>query len=92
MATIVQNVKDGKQYVLLGSGYGAFRATVPSAVFGNLAPKTDKGELPLVLVANSAGETSWVYSDAIRVISVDGQSPADVLADNDNVQDGQSAP
>ncbi len=87
MATIVQNINDGKNYVLLGSGYGAFRATAPSAFFGNLAPQTNKGELPLVLVTNASGETAWMYSNAIRVISVDGQSPASALASVADAQD-----
>lgn len=82
MATIVENIEDGKRFILLGSGYGAFRSSVSTPIFGNAGEEeVTKGELPLALVSDRDGKAIWIYANAIRVISVDGQSPAELLDD-----------
>jgi len=79
MATIVAHKKSGGEYILLGAGYGAYKATRPSFFFGNLAPAEETGEYSLVLICDSSGKTGWVDSEDLEVISVDGRTPADVL-------------
>ena len=79
MATIVTHKESGREYILLGAGYGAYKATRPSFFFGNLAPREEAGEHSLVLICDSTGEVGWVNSEDIKVVRVDGQSPADAL-------------
>jgi len=79
MATIVTNTEIGGRFILLGGGYGAFKSSVPSMVFGNLAPKTEHAEHSLALVSNSDGQLGWMEVAKIRVVSVDGVSPGDAI-------------
>ena len=79
MATIVAHKKNGGEYILLGAGYGAYKATRPSFFFGNLAPTEESGEHSLVLICDSTGEIGWVNSEDVKVVRVDGKTPADVL-------------
>lgn len=81
MATIVQSKLDGKKYVLLGTGFGAFKATRPGVFFGNLVPEEEKGEITMVAVCDDDGQIRWTHSDALTVVKVDGQSPAALLSD-----------
>jgi hypothetical protein len=50
MATIVQSKRDGKNYVLLGTGFGAYKATRPGVFFGNLIPDEDEGQITMAAV------------------------------------------
>jgi hypothetical protein len=79
MATIVTHKIKGGEYILLGAGYGAYKATRPSLFFGNLAPSEDGGELPMVLLCGPSGEVGWVPSEDIEVVRVDGDTPAELL-------------
>ena len=38
MATIMEHRESGNRYILLGTGYGAYKSSRPSRVFGNLIP------------------------------------------------------
>lgn len=80
MAIIVQDVKTNVRHVLVGTGFGATSSAVPSAVLGNLAPKRESTEFPLVCVCSAYGTIQWLPSDSVRVVSVDGQEPQDLLA------------
>jgi hypothetical protein len=83
MATIVQFKPDGQNYILLGTGFGAFKATRPSMFLGNLIPTEDQGELKMVSVCDAEGTIRWAQSSDVTVVEVDGQSPA-VLLGEDN--------
>lgn len=39
MAIIVEHKDSGKKYILLGTGFGTFKALRPSIFFGNWFPK-----------------------------------------------------
>ena len=79
MATVVQH-KNGAKFVLLGTGYGAFRATRPSLFFGNWVPTEDEGQISVVAVCDESGRIAWADSDDLTVISVDDRTPSEVLA------------
>lgn len=79
MATIVKHIETGKQYILLGTGFGAYRATRPSLFFGNLAPAEDEGEVSVIFVCNSEGKVGWVQSEEVQVVEIDGAAPAQLL-------------
>ena len=79
MAVIVQHKKSKNRYVLLGAGFAAYKSTRPGAITGSWAPVTDGKEVRAVLVCDAAGATLWIESDALEVVSIDGQTAAEVL-------------
>lgn len=80
MATIVKLKHSGAKAFLVGVGYGQYRSEAPSAVLGNLASKTQSGTNTMAAVSAPDGTILWHPTDNIEVISVDGQSPADLLS------------
>ena len=80
MAVIVRHKEIGSEYVLLGAGFGAYKALRPSVFLGNLAPHQEAGELAMALICGSGGEPMWVQSDQLEVVSIDGRTPAEILA------------
>ena len=79
MAVIVKHIESGEKYTLLGTGFGAFKATRPSLFFGKLAPAEECGQVTMVAVCNTQGQIGWVHSDELQVIQVDGTSPGELL-------------
>ena len=77
MATIMTNTKDGKNYILLGGGYGKTEATKDTFLFG---PQRNMAHSSLVLGANAKGRIGWMEIDDVRLVSVDGRTPAQILA------------
>ena len=80
MATIVKSKADGEKYVLLGTGFGAYKATRPGVFFGNLLPAEHEGQITMVAVSDGQGTIRWTPSDELEVIEVDGKSPTEILA------------
>jgi len=79
MATIIEHIETGKKAVLLGAGYGAYKASRPSAIFGNWAPVEDTADISMLAVADENGVVLWCKSDEIRVVSVDGVAPGELI-------------
>jgi hypothetical protein len=79
MATIVEHIATGKKYLLLGTGFGAYKATRPSLFFGNLAPSEEEGISPMTAVCDDSGAIFWVRSHEMRVVEVDGVKPGEAL-------------
>ncbi len=80
MAIIVEHKSDGNRYVLIGPGYGMYHAVKPHVVLGNWGRSAETGSQKLVSVVNEAGEIGWLQSENVRVVSVDGLSPAEHLS------------
>lgn len=72
MATIIEQVSTGNQYVLLGTGFGAFQSKKPNWFLGNLQADTTEGQYAMVCVCDAAGTIGWLSSGDARVIAVDG--------------------
>ena len=51
MATIVRHKGDGRCYILLGTGFGAFRSARPGMIFGDILPNEEQGEYTMVSVS-----------------------------------------
>lgn len=81
MATIVQHLNHSGKYILLGTGFGAFKSTRPSFFGGNLVPHEDEGVIKAVAVCDKDGVIQWFNPEDLRVIEVDGVAVADVLPD-----------
>ena len=78
MATIVRDDTTGKQYVLLGVGFGSSQAAYAQDF--TLGPTRMESESEMLAVVNVAGEISWLPSIRATVVSVDGKSCAELLA------------
>ena len=79
MATIVKHIESGQRYILLGTGFGAYKATRPSVFFGSLLPKDEAGQITMVAVCNAQGQLGWIHSDELEVVEVDGTTPGELL-------------
>lgn len=72
MAIIVCHKKTNKKYILLGTGFGAFKAVRPSLLGGNFIPHEEEGNIKMVSVCDKNGNINWFYSNNLYVIQVDG--------------------
>ncbi|MEF3313488.1 hypothetical protein PV433_31855 [Paenibacillus sp. GYB004] len=75
MATIVVHKRSGIRYVLIGTGYGAYKSQLPSVFGGSVFPREETGEIPLAAVSDKAGNIEWILTDELVVAEVDGQPP-----------------
>ena len=73
MATIVRHTESGQQYILLGSGFGAFQSKKPNWLFGDLLADTSEGSYAMVCVCSSDGKIGWLESSEVIVERVDGE-------------------
>ena len=80
MTTIARHRESGSHYLVLGGGYGA-QATTTTGWFGFENLKAD--QMPMVLVANQAGDIGWLQSSVLELVSIDGVSPARALQPQD---------
>lgn len=75
MASIIKHKKTGEKFILLGSGFGMYQSTAPSALLGNWSPNTNKGSEQAICACKENGEILWLRSTDVTVIKVDGKSP-----------------
>ena len=87
MATIVKDIESGRRYILLGSGYGAFRSERPGVLLGNLGPVTNEGILPMLCVCDERAHISWIKSSAAVVETIDGQDVQSLLGRQTGIPD-----
>ena len=80
MAIIVTHKKKGGRFILVGSGFGAYKAIRPSVFLGHLAPHEEEGTVRVVLLCDHRGAVAWIDSREIEVLSVDGQTPGELLS------------
>lgn len=78
-AVTVKQVESGEKYILLGTGFGAFKATTPSLSFGNLAPPEESSHGAALAVCNGQGQMGGIHPDGFQVIEVDDKPPAESL-------------
>ncbi len=79
MATIVEHKETQMRFVLLGTGFGMYRAKAPNMLFGNLLPETEKGFEQVICACKPNGEILWLRAKDVKVISIDGKSPDQVF-------------
>lgn len=78
MATIVEHLGTGNEYILLGVGLGVDQ--------GNLSARFLKTFLPnKVAVCDRQGKIFWLPSSEVRVIEIDGQKPTELLPEPEKV-------
>lgn len=79
MATIVNHIRSGKKYVLVGTGFGAFQSKKPNWLLGDLVADTSQGQYAMACVCDKDGRLYWIDSTELTVESVDGEDPKKVL-------------
>ena len=80
MAVIVSHVPSNKDYVLIGTGFGAFQSKKPNWLLGDLMADTSQGQYAMVCVADKSGRVRWIESQQVVVKSVDGTPVGDLLS------------
>ncbi len=80
MATIVRYKPNGKNYILLGTGFGAYQSSRPGIFFGHLLPNEEEGQVSMVAVCSQDGSIQWTHSNELTVVEVDGDSPSALLS------------
>ena len=64
MATKARWKKNGKVYLFLGVGFGAYKAMVAGNFFQSISPEVDSKELGMVALCDREGTVGWVdYSE-----------------------------
>ncbi|WP_025028440.1 hypothetical protein [Caldalkalibacillus mannanilyticus] len=81
MAIVVMHVKSKRKYVLLGTGFGAYKSTRPSVLGGSLFPFEDMGEIPVAAVSDSKGKIHWFLTEELQVMEIEGRKPEDLIAE-----------
>ncbi|WP_079914572.1 hypothetical protein [Paenibacillus sp. 32352] len=86
MATVVRHKESGKTYVLVGTGYGAYKAMLPSVLGGSLFPHEESAEIPLAAVSDRYGNIIWMLTEELQVIEIDGQPVQSFFPDEPALQ------
>ena len=76
MHVIVEHYLTEKRYVLLDTAYGRMAPHPSGSPFAMGEPETYE----LLAVCDPDGEIMWLRSDVLRVVSVDGKTPKELLA------------
>jgi hypothetical protein len=79
MATIVKLRNSDKHAILVGVGYGMYQSARPNAFFGDLLPNEQSGSSQMAAVSTATGEILWCKSEDLKIVSVDGQKPSQLL-------------
>lgn len=92
MATIVVHKQSGRKYVLIGTGYGAYKAMMPSMLGGTLFPHEEAKEIPVAAVSDRNGNILWLSTEELVVTEVDGTNISDLLESEFERQPGRIWP
>lgn len=88
VSVIVKDKNTQKKYILLGTGFGTYKAVRPSLFGGNLLPHEEEGTIATVAVCDSKGDIIWIDSDALQVIEVDGVKISEIdLFESDRIEE-----
>lgn len=79
MAIIVKHLETQQFFTLIGTGYGAYKATRPSLFGGSLIPHEDEAEIPVAAVCDNKGQIQWLYTKDLKVIEIDGVKIGEIL-------------
>src|SRR5690606_24414019 len=72
MAIIVLHKPSEIRYVLVGTGYGAYHSTNSGFLGGDLFRNEQFGEMQLAALCDSSGCISWLPTEELQVLEVDG--------------------
>ena len=64
-----------KRYILIGAGYGLWKRDS-----ARLLDWADSGDSLVVAASDKEGNIKWFKSESLRVVSVDGENPSELLS------------
>ena len=79
MAIKVRYKNNGRIYVCLGTGYGAYMSMAAGSYLEAWIPQKKEGQMGMVAVCNEQGEIRWADHQDLEVIEIDGKTPAELL-------------
>ena len=79
MVTKAKWTKNGKVYLFLGVGFGAYKAMVAGNFLQSISPEVDSEKLGMVALCDRKGNVGWVDYSEVEIIEIDGRSPAELL-------------
>jgi len=79
MAIVVQHMESKEHYVVVGTGYGMYESRMPSFWGVAVPPEENKGFKAVVCVSDRDGKIGYFGIGLLQVVSVDGQSPRDLI-------------
>jgi hypothetical protein len=74
MDILVELIETKERALLIGTGLGTYASARPSLLWGNLDPKKETGVVDTVAICGKDGKISWVRSNQIKVISINGKT------------------
>ncbi len=74
---VVKLKSTNEEFVLLGAGYGMFKAK--GQAHGFAFNSTDEGDKQAICMCDKYGEIYWADSSDVAVVSVDGETIYDAL-------------
>ena len=80
MANIVKHLLTGKNYILIGTGFAAYKTANHTHFIANRISKPEEGEITMVAVCDENGHLSWLNSDEIEIVEIDGNLPQNILS------------
>ncbi len=81
MAILVTHVEKGGRFVVLGASASKWATSRGSAIFGNFAPVEESGYVRSIAVCGADGRIQFADGDQLRVVSIDGKTPQELLGD-----------
>lgn len=84
MATIVRNDQNGKQYILIGAGFGSSKVNRPNPLISSVAP-ISSDQIETIAVCDRNGDIYFFPAIQLTVVLVDGNPCSDLL---DSAQGG----
>lgn len=79
MAIIVKKRDNDKKYILIGTGFGAYKSPKTPVFIGNRIPVQDIKKAAMIAACNEFGEIVWLPSEDLEVVEVDGNKPEELL-------------
>jgi hypothetical protein len=83
MAVMILHKVTGIPYVLLGTGYGAYKIMMPSLFGGSAFPHEESAEFPMAAVSDRYGHIHWFRTEELQVMEVDGREVIDYFEKHD---------
>ena len=71
--------KNGKTYLFLGVGFGAYKAMSAGTLAQVFSPDEESGEVGMAALCDRKGNIGWVDHDEVEILEIDGQTPGDLL-------------
>ncbi len=71
--------KNGKTYIFLGVGFGAYKAMAAGNFVQSLSPVAEEKEIGMVALCDQRGEIGWVDYTEVEILEIDGRSPNELL-------------